>query len=130
MESLTSSAAAAMAEPLTENKDFFGQALVHLDKAYESVKSGNLPDGVAYLVINLKEVYVELKKNYMETAQKHQEVLKELENAQSAVINLSACNSANSALLTRHDGILEHNRVAYGTNKGYSGILESRAIGG
>ena len=40
MESSTSAAAAAMAEPPTENKDFFGKALVHLDKAYESVKSG------------------------------------------------------------------------------------------
>ena len=76
VESLTSSAPAAMADPSAENKDFFEKAMEQLDQAYMSITTGHLPDVVAYVVINLKELHAALKKNHLEITQTHQEVVR------------------------------------------------------
>ena len=118
MENVTS-AAAAMAEPQQEqDENVYETALKNLDQILEAISAGKVPDWVAYLIVNLKKVYVELRKNQLEVEQKHKEFSKELEANHAAVINLSAHNSANSALLTRHDVILEHNRGGKQNNQG------------
>ena len=119
-----------MADLPAENKDFFVKALEHMDRAYESVKAGNLPEGVAYLVINLKELHVTLMKNHLGITQKHQEFIKDIESNHAAMLNLSAHNTTHASLLAKHDGLLDHNRGAQGITKNFGGILESRAVGG
>ena len=89
-----------------------------------------MAEGVAYLIINLKEIYADLKKTQSVFEQKHQETIKELEDNRAAVLNLSAHNTAHASLLAKHDDLLDHNRGAQGITKSYGGILESRAVGG
>ena len=117
-------APATMAEPAQgQSENVYETALNNLDQILKATSEGKVQDGLAYLVVNFKNVYLELRKDQLETVQKLQELNRQLESSQAAVLNLSAQSTAHASLLGVHDGLLGNNKSVQGITKSYGGIL-------